>query len=357
MSAEAERYPFGPPADAEFLELLFRTLSSESYVRWQTQVMGSLKFEERFPVWVAEGAMGEDQIDSARSLHAELVSLKDGYHGQFIRALKDYALSMAGPDRPALEDIAVVMLPTGGLNARVFASPEGGTAVVLNHGVLISLQFIVRTLLAFITWHDEKPFCRDASQEDYAHALVGLARYVAGSDMRVFEKYGASLRFPSLSPFDQTTISLSVMTEIFMLLHEYGHLVLGHLKRPLIVASRVEATPAVAEFNQAQLDEFDADAYATTRMLEAVEGQMTASDVALAAGILLRFFSLCERLQGRDPPAATSSHPSAASRWERVKAATELARYRGSLASTLDGAFEEIERRVLGEAGIRGESA
>lgn len=339
------------PEEEKFVALLYANFSSRGFERMIVGASENRPFEEVFSEWVEEGLWEESDIASAKALHQENQSPQDAFRGQFIETIRRLALIFTGPDAKRLEQIPLLMMPTGELNARVFSAPTGLPVVVLNQGLIGQMGWVINATFSFISWHDEVPFCNDVPQGDYGAAIVGLALTVVSGDLRHLQPHAEALRFRSLGDYNQQTNMWLELVEAFIVLHEFGHVIRGHLGTPMkrpagedlvtegVTAERLEAF----EYNRSQLDEFEADEYAFGRILATGKGELRSTDVALVAGITLRFLVLCERLSG----ARSESHPPAASRWDRLKSLAKLDEEPKALAHRLDGGFDAIEAHLF----------
>lgn len=329
------------PDDKQFVDLLYGALSSPKFEEMMRNAAEERPFEVAFAEWVEQGLWDKEEIESARALHEENQSGEDALQGQFVNAIRDLALTVAGTDSKRLGHIPLLLMPTGQLNARVFAAPSGLPVVVLNHGLIAQMGFVISAVLSFISWHDEDPFCKDLPQTDYGAAIVGLAASVATEDQRYLYPHRETLRFESLGDFNRDLDMWLQLTEAFIVLHEFGHVVRGHLE-PEERRTPTEI-PQAFEYSRTQLDEFEADAYAFERIRKSGEGRLRSTDVAFVAGLTLRFLALCERISG----ARSDTHPPAICRWERIKALAGLDEQPEALAHRLDGGFGLIETRLF----------
>ncbi len=329
------------PDDEQFVASLYSALSSAGFEAMMRGAAEERPFEEAFAEWVERGLWDAENIDSARALHEENQSGLGALQGQFINAIRELTLAVAGTDRERLDHIPLLLMPTGQLNARVFAAPSGLPVVVLNHGLIAQMGLVISAVLSFISWHDEVPFCKDQPQTDYGAAIVGLAASVATEDQRYLYPHREALRFESLGKYNVELDMWLQLTEAFIVLHEFGHVLGGHLD----TAARRKATDEghAFEYSRTQLDEFEADEYAFERIRKTGEGRLKPTDVAFVAGLTLRFLALCERISG----ARSDTHPPAIRRWERIKTLAELEDQPEAIAHRLDGSFEVIEARLF----------
>jgi hypothetical protein len=141
---------------------------------------------------------------------------------------------------------------------------------------------------------------------------------------------------------DDNFTDLAVVIEEFILLHEYGHLRLGHLD---CTKPSMPLDPGKIELPRTQNEELEADAYAVDCLLS----HYPEEKVAIACGSLMHFFGLCEVLallfvssrQAGTHLAMMQSHPSGYARWERIKERTNVAT-RDDLSNELDDIFTDM---------------
>jgi hypothetical protein len=277
-----------------------------------------------FEEWVTVGAAEPDQWAEYVEYNEEVTSYENIFRGRLISGLRESALSMTGSDREVLESIPVGMFPLETFNGWTDGTPHGGAIIVLNEAVINILRYVLHCIFAIAVGRvvdlESTSTCVDV--------LVGLARVATTGDIAAAMK---PHHLPILTTFavpDDNFNDLAIAVEEFILLHEYGHVLLGHLDLP-----------------RAQHHEFEADEYALARMLSRYPEER----VAVACGSLMYFFWLCEILltlygvpaQMDTYLAMTESHPPAHARWERIKAITNVAE-RDDVSNELDETFAYI---------------
>jgi hypothetical protein len=345
---------FRAPSE-EFLNSVFERYSSERFKRHYESSTQSRNFERLFAAWVREGRFRPDEAALGRGMVAELHSARAIFDGPFIQNLRRLTLSLVGADRDLLEPVAVVMCPTHSLNATVLLSPEGEAVIVLNLAVLGVLQLVIKATLAYMTWHNSSPYCRDSPQDAYGAALLGLADFIFTGDFGCIDPHRRTLRFDSVSDSNRTATRFAHLGEMFIVLHEYGHLREGHLRRQSLTAA--PDREGVAEYTRQQQDEFEADTYAIGQFVNGPNA-LDRSVACLVAGFCFRFFALCEARRGLKSGSRT--HPPAAARWGLIKERTasrqptetgdaaDLAAAR--MVQALDLAFDKIEGDLVSNA-------
>ena len=131
----------------------------------------------------------------------------------------------------------------------------------------------------------------------------------------------------------------------FILLHEYGHFVHGHLSTARLRPAFSGQHPEFQEYSKSQLQEFEADEYAATQMKNrAVDNGIQVSQVATATGLLMKFFGLCEFVYNHGKKTtAERSHPPPEDRWDRIKSIMRIAETGDVIANNMDNAFKAVE--------------
>lgn len=335
------------PSDEEYLTYVHEVWGDEAYVSSLRHSFDPVAFEEQFRVLVASGIYREEDYDKARADFEESVSSERFFRGRFIETLRRAALDIIRDDRRLVDQVPVGLLPTLELNACAIATPRGGAVIVLDHGVMGQLALVLRCALAFITWYDHTPFCRDSPQRAYAEALIGLARFCVTGSVDGMAQHRETLSFPSLGDYDNETMTFSFLMQVFILLHEYGHVVRGHLSANRLRPAFAGRCPRLREYTKSEVEEFEADEYAVRQLLRAgIAKGLRSTDVAWVVGLLFKFFDLCELVTTPAAKFRERTHPPAVDRWERVKAQTLLSGMPGAFAGNLDPAFAVLHRMI-----------
>ncbi len=277
----------------------------------------------------------------AEQLRREIANPRLAFRGQIINLLRDGALRILAPFQSQLSGIPLGPIPTRQLNACAVRTPRGGAVILLDHGVLLHVSMLVRSYLAFYTWHSETPYCRDHSQDEFAETILLLAESCATGRQLPLKRI-STWNCPSLGDFDPTTETLASQIELLILLHEFGHVVLKHLHADHTAELRLHDQKSVPMYTKSQNQEFEADQFAFEQMKSVGTGHVLPTDVAFSFGLLLKFFGLCESLSPARGPASQHTHPPASSRWDRVKSIAGVASQQETLAFRLDGAFDVL---------------
>jgi hypothetical protein len=330
----------GFPADEEYLDELYRLLGDDEWIKFQE---ASSKREE--PTVAAQRAIDAGQFEPhqfdqlARAIRESLTpSLY--FRGEYVGLLKQAALRMTGPHSRRLENIPVGCLPTRLLNAGAYKTPRGGAVILLDSGVILQLGMLVRSFLAYYTWNAPdhfaagEPYCRDHSQTEFGRTIQSLAAFSVTGDLELL-RHITTWRCPSLPNYDETMEHFAMGIELFIMLHEYGHIALGHLESCATMSVPVRLAGELTLFTNSQMQEFEADQFAFECYASA---GFLPTDVATHCGLLFHLFNLAELIR----PPQTRTHPPALARWEKIKNLTPLSARPESWANFLDEAFAPL---------------
>jgi hypothetical protein len=289
---------------------------------------------------IQEGIFKPDELDKAVEVFREVHSPSLYFRGGFIEALRRVSLAMLEQHRGQLENIPVGCLPTRILNAAAFQTTRGGAVIVLDQGVIFQLAMLVRSYFAYYTWNAPdryaagEPYCRDHSRTAFGLTIQHLAAYVAAGDWEELRKI-TTWKCPSLPVFDQLVEMFAFGIEIFIMLHEFGHVVLNHFSSCALLPARLQPAGNVTVYTNSQLQEFEADEFAFKHFSGA---GARPTDVAFNCGLLFHFFHLAEQIQ----PPNVRTHPPALARWERIKTFTPFSDHPESWANFLDVTFASL---------------
>jgi len=273
----------------------------------------------------------------------ELSSVKASYRGGLVSELRHFALRSYGDKCKQVKDIPVALLPISDLNGCAIQTPRNGAVILLDSGGIFSLAALARYYFAL--WdYTGLPTFRDANWTELVSAVHNLARFcVTGDYTYVSQGLAAESRIdPPLTrkrlvdPEGQATFYMWT----FILLHEYGHVELGHLKTTALRSLRIGSGTEI-RYSPSQRQEFEADKYAYSHLAKTIP-----NFAAFAAGLLLNFFHLCEEMSTHK----SSTHPPAIDRWKAIKTIAGVDRNSENLASDLEETFAEIREVGLSNA-------
>jgi hypothetical protein len=328
------------PTDDAFLDELLRT---ESDGPWLASIVDSIRpmMEERIDAQIAAGYWTDEQRPEARALWEETFSLR-GSRGRFIDDLRNAALVALGADAARLSAIPVAFLPSRQLNACAIRTPRGGAVVLLDSAVVPFLSLFIQSFLALYTWHTGEPFSRDHSQGAFALSIIDLCRFCVSGNPRDLLRSRKILMCRSRPEFDEELYRFALLGEIFILLHEYGHVLLGHLEEGTVNHITTKAGTEIDAYTPSQRDELAADAFTAQRLIVWHEAAGSpASDVAFSVGLVMQMFEICDALTGYE---GGPSHPLAKDRWAQLKTLTGLQQQPQAAANNFDSATASVLR-------------
>jgi hypothetical protein len=329
------------PTDEEFLVQLYEQFKDDEWIAIEERLTTSADAIAAARMYIAEGSFTDDQFDDLVDAIRESTSPTLYFRGDYINFLRQVALRAAGRHIDRLKDIPVGCLPTRLLNAAAFRTPRGGAVIVLDHGVIFHLGMLVRSYVAWRSWRAPDPYCRDHSQDNFARTILLLAHFSVSGDGKYLRDI-TTWRCPSLPMHDELVEGLALGIELFIMLHEFGHIALNHLARIRPVMLITQPSTELSIYTNSEKQEFEADEFAF-RHYGTIRRRL--DDVAFGCGLLFHFFNLCE-LISPSLPNEPRTHPPALQRWEKIKGYVDLSRYPGSWANYIDEEFAILGRCV-----------
>lgn len=327
------------PTDNEFLSQLYERFKDKEWVaRWEKHVK-TVDLAEAVERSIAGGIAGNGREEELSQLIEESLTPSQLFRGKFIQMLKVLALHMLKPFRDKLEAIPVGCLPTRMLNGTTFRTPRGGHVIVLDQGVIMQLAILVRSYFAYYTWHTREPYCRDHSQAEFGRTIRLLAAFSVSGELGYLRNI-STWDCPSLPQYDDVIEIFPMMIEVAILLHEYGHVVLGHLGSCRVMPLHFDSAGDLTTYLNSQGQELEADEFAFRQMTEGMKPGLDSLDIAFSFGLLFNFFHLGDQIQ---PPEAPT-HPPALVRWERIKRLAGVPGRHGAWANDLDSFFMKLAK-------------
>ena len=285
----------------------------------------------------------------------EATSASASIQGTYISALRHSALTCLRehPKYDELCRVPVGMLPTRLLNGQACLNRDNEPLILIDSGMMRNLTEIVHAYHGFFEWAwGSKAYCRDHSQLDFAQTLLMLTVVIVSGEESLKELCPALIdKCPSVrsnSERRERSTRYATMTRNFVLLHEYGHIALGHLHTSQSVQMHIgPATIHATAANPTQ--EYEADAFAVEALIS-IRDRLTKTEsldhtVAVLAepiGILMRFWDLLEAGLSKQGSKLATTHPPAISRWRRIRKALTHSNVKKDFLSDLDDAFDSI---------------
>lgn len=317
---------FSDWTDEEFLRHIGRELANPNEFMDTSDLLNDRDFHDRFLAeLVARGIADESNLEFQSKLIRENLDPKQAFRGAFINTVREMALAAlkrSGQEK-GLENIPVGLVDAWDVNAHAIGRPDGGPVIVLNRGLLLNLQLIAHFTIALETWHSETPYRDDFPQGAYATFLLILAQYCVSGDAEIMRQIPKEA-FASVEIGGMPHLFASMM-EIIILLHEFGHIKLGHIDEE-------------REVESAHDDEFAADMFAFKALIEMIGDSAKPTDIALAFGMLFKFFGLMSLFSKVE----TDDHPTGDERWDRIKLEVDSEDFKNTLAGQLDDCFAAI---------------
>lgn len=328
------------PTDEEFLNQLYESWRDDSWIDFDR----SMRRDEQaaMKAMIAEGLYEPSEHERAKADLVEIRDLRKSFRGQFVEVLKQLAFRCLDKNGERVSHLPVGLLPTGELNACAVRTPRGSAVIILDHGMVLKLPLLLRSFWALSTYDEKEPFCRDHSKADFAATI----RYVALHCLTNDNSYLSAIttwNCPSLPRYNYHVNLEALMIETFILLHEYAHVLLGHLHDHALAPFAPEVGLGLTKYTKSQEQEFEADQYALEHFVKLLtDGPTVAGDaILLCCGLLIHCFALCERLTA-ETCSGTATHPPALERWGRIKDYLQVSD-NSTMANGLDRVFLPIK--------------
>jgi hypothetical protein len=306
------------PTDEEYLNLLYDHLVDHDFAdrfeRVPDEYIRSCVNE-----LISEGRYSEEERDYVEDLLREQMSPQRIYQGQLITAIREQALSILEPFRPQLEKIPLGFITTRQLNACAVSTPSGGAVILLDSPVMVELEMVMKASFGFMTWHWPEPYCHHHHWTAFGDTIVLLAHYVNTGNLEFLRRIKTwSWECTSPHKLEPRVRSAYSVMRTSVLMHEYGHVVLGHLKSQNTTHLTAGGSMALQMYTKSQNQEFEADKFAYDQLSKQEGKSIHPGDAAFGMGLLLNFFTLCEALAKNDKLKFERTHPPASDRWSRL---------------------------------------
>lgn len=331
--------------DEAFLKQLYDEFKDDEYLLAH-QTLTAIDIEQSLVRIKEQFGITDEEANRYRTLVEQVHSPSKAFRGVVVEYLNFGARKLLKPHYPKLPDIIVAQLPSRELNGFAIAAPSGNRIIILNSGVIFSIGAFVRTALCVYSWHMKDYVSREFSQGTFAAALIAVAEYVASGDVEFLKPALNTITLNSRPLYDPV-YRFAHMTELFIILHEYGHVLLGHLDQSKITNSKI-ASFDILRLTDSQIHEYEADAFAYNILCDGLRrsGNSKAKpDAALGPGLLFKLFELCDAITG---PVASDTHPLARDRWNKIARLASLHSYPESIAAHLDDLFGTVMRLRFG---------
>jgi hypothetical protein len=262
------------------------------------------------------------------------------FEGDYIRSLRGQAIRILGKKVANFGDTRAFLLSAQNLNGFAALTPNGTPFIVLNHGIIFILGYYTAWFMAFYTWFTPKPYCRDHSQAEFAQGILRLAHFEVAGDLNSIAE-AETLYCPSIPKFQPDNRGFEKIIELAIILHEFGHLILGHVNGSPTYRIRVSRDTELEALKLSRQQEFEADAFAFRCICDS---GLAPDYVAFSMGLLFKFFELCHRLSPPTIPESKWTHPHPEARWKNIKDLAGATKSPKTLMADLDHSFDVLFR-------------
>jgi hypothetical protein len=249
----------------------------------------------------------------------------------FLRDLLLKAGALNGP----VDDIKLRAVHSGCFNAYACLLPDGTREILMNAGVTILMQQVAHCLKALTSWYSDAPFDKTLDIGGWVNSVLDVAffiKYYPHGLITDTPFYRANIEF------DSNTSWQAEMCVMFVLAHEYGHHMLGHLG-----TKAVRALPGSGHSVEVEVYhhscEYEADRFA----LESIIKYDESVSVSDAVWTVAPFFLLANLADQMAEPLTSPTHPPSMQRLERLIADFSVDRTR---IDHLKECFQEISRSI-----------
>ena len=188
------------------------------------------------------------------------------YYSALSNLVQDIEQAAARLGYEVPEEVTFGVLPTGLTNGMACSVPAGGLIVAIDDGFFLYLYLLAKTVALFY----EVSVNSDGWQVSLVEEdTVKAVRTNEEASQRWIEALVATFifRYPYMAPqrllLDQRHLlatELATTVELFIVAHEYGHLILGHLGRDRAISKRQLLNGVEVEgFDIAKEEELEAD--------------------------------------------------------------------------------------------------
>lgn len=315
MSKESEL-----PSDQDFLRSLMieytmplpspiREIQEENWLRAaEEQVQkGNIKPSEK-----------DVYLESLRINHNPM----ELFQGSLLQEYRKDALGKLHSDKHGLDRVAVGLFSTRELNAFAIKTPRGNSAVALHIGLWGYLKTPFYCILAIAGRHSQdSSLCKHHPDETYALNLLQCIPAIQQGSIIVTLTSGKHSIADCLGPTAKPNKTLVVFLKqaiIFVMLHEYGHISLGHLNEEETRKKMLDDTQ-VEVYLTSHKQEYEADAFAFKSILNSSSDEESVLSLT-SIWLLFSVFDLCENSEHTD---LLGTHPKSQDRMKAILALAE----------------------------------
>lgn len=270
-----------------------------------------------------------------RILGSEYNPFKGKWGLEYLNETIQLAIYTLGEKKKLIQSIPIVLVPSKNTNATIIKNNEGKFAIVLDSNLQIILVHLVSFYIIIEALNDENSLYKGFTKSDYENSIYHLAAYVGTGEVR----YLRGLKTLGVLPPETSLKTLKTGVQgiqIFLLLHEIGHLLNNHFD--------IEQSDQVSElinkskgWKSSLEQEFEADFYALKLMNKSL---FEKDFLCLNTKLLFRFRNLVEDFQNSHEISISKSHPSSKERLKNIN--TKLLGDESNRFKRIDLFFDEL---------------
>jgi len=270
----------------------------------------------------------------------------------FLSVICDMARDLVPESYQLTKDLVIKFVPNWATNAQVVINPSTKNPIVfINTGVVGNIQIALNVYTALTRKNISislAPYTFEQLYDEMLEAVeVSVNGMTAGKEMTHIAKFGSVD-----AVVNNGIVHIAVTVEIFMILHEIAHIVLGHVQSSFDPNKVNPKAPSGSEMlhviDRPVGKEVDADLAAIKWLMRPKQGTGLEPSTALfVLGFYLMYLQLCEDVDSRrgfDWFGVYSKEYSF--RWEVAKRHFLIEQYQGSPAWDIDAWFSRIRSRL-----------
>ena len=263
-------------------------------------------------------------LESRKALldsHISTGSANVAYHSLLRDLVKDVERAAASLGYEVSEKVTFGILPTGSVNGLACQVPAGGLIVAIDDGLFNFLYSLAKAVAQFYT------FTPAPNGPGFSLVETNIGRAVRTNEeanRRFLEilvatfVYGYPNRAPIRPLLDNRSVMLDALVtpvELFIVAHEYGHLISGHLARPRATLKRtLSGGVTVDGFDTAKQEELEADRIGLELLREHHRSMgISVDDTRLGIWFWAGCLNIIQEMLGEGP-----THPPAAIRSKQL---------------------------------------
>ncbi|UCG85088.1 MAG: hypothetical protein JSW71_14245 [Gemmatimonadota bacterium] len=295
-------------------------------------------------------SLDSESLSRFRGVLENRHALAEYYQEEIAAPLRRAALSHLGEDAEPVRNIPVGLLPLLTFDACAGIAPSGEKFIALDFGLGMCCTFLMELFGKLRTWGSDWAHDPGHSAEEYAAGIASLA-YFSVTGSRDALLVALRLHDPAATHAKGYAAS-GLVARTWVLLHEYQHILLGHLDHAEVAHLDLSADEQIPIMSYQHSLEMAADRAALLTFISHARASLSAYSFVESLGPLLRFMRLREVVRSLLRPAPPHpSHPGAEERWRAALAVfvAEFPETEGLAdwsCGLLDGSFDAIEKDV-----------